>query len=144
MIQKLKQFVVITMASLSLMAPVLVPVAIGTASADIKGSLCQGINNAASGDNSQGCGTAGQGGTVDLSSIAQKIVNIFSVVVGIVAVIMIIYGGFRYITSGGESGRVGSAKNTLIYAIIGLIVVALAQIIVHFVINTASNSTSAT
>jgi hypothetical protein len=57
-----------------------------------------------------------------------------------VAVIMIIYGGFRYITSGGDSNRVGSAKNTLIYAIIGLIIVALAQLIVHFVLSTTGNT----
>jgi hypothetical protein len=54
---------------------------------------------------------------------------------------MIIYGGFRYITSGGDSGRVGSAKNTLIYAIVGLIIVALAQLIVNFVITQANTNT---
>jgi hypothetical protein len=55
---------------------------------------------------------------------------------------MIIYGGFRYITSGGDSGRVGNAKNTLIYAIIGLVIVALAQLIVHFVLNQATTVTT--
>jgi hypothetical protein len=48
---------------------------------------------------------------------------------------MIIYGGFRYITSGGDSNGVTAAKNTILYAIIGLIIVALAQIIVNFVLN---------
>jgi len=57
-------------------------------------------------------------------------------------VIMIIVGGFRYITSGGESGNVSGAKNTLIYAIVGLVIVALAQIIVHYVLNTASSATT--
>jgi hypothetical protein len=52
---------------------------------------------------------------------------------------MIIYGGFRYIISGGESGRVGAAKNSLIYAIIGLVIVALAQLIIHFVLNQTNN-----
>ena len=52
-----------------------------------------------------------------------------AIIVGVVAIIMIIVGGFRYITSGGDSSKVGSAKNTIIYAIIGLILVALAQII---------------
>ena len=63
-----------------------------------------------------------------------KIVNIFSIVVGAVSVIMIIVGGFRYIISGGDSGNVSSAKNTIMYAIIGLIIVLLAQIIVNFVL----------
>jgi hypothetical protein len=55
--------------------------------------------------------------------------------VGVVAVIMFIVGGFRYITSAGDSSKVSSAKNTLVYAIIGLVVVALAQAIVLFVLN---------
>ena len=52
---------------------------------------------------------------------------------------MIIYAGFKYVTSGGESNSVSSAKNTLIYAIIGIIVVVLAQLIVHYVLNTANS-----
>ena len=53
----------------------------------------------------------------------------------VTAVMMIIVGGFRYITSGGASDSVSSAKNTIIYAIVGLVVVALAQFIVQFVLN---------
>jgi hypothetical protein len=74
-------------------------------------------------------------GATKIQDIVTTIVNIFSVIVGIVAVIMIIYGGFKYITSGGDSGNITSAKNTIIYAIIGLVVVALAQFIVQFVLN---------
>jgi hypothetical protein len=53
---------------------------------------------------------------------------------------MLIIGGFRYITSGGNSEGIGKAKNTIIYAIIGLIIVALAQIIVQFVLNKTANA----
>jgi TctA family transporter len=60
--------------------------------------------------------------------------NLFSAVVGIIAVVMIIVGGIQYITSGGDSGNVTKAKNTILYAVIGLVVVALAQIIVKFVL----------
>ncbi len=78
-----------------------------------------------------------------LAQTAATAVNILSLIVGIIAVIMIVYGGLRYITSGGDSGNVGNAKNTLLYAIIGLVIVALAQLIVHFVLNAAlSGSTS--
>ena len=73
-----------------------------------------------------------------LYGLAAQVVNIFSIIVGIIAVIMIIYGGFKYITSGGDSGNVSGAKNTLIYAIVGLIIVALAQFIVRFVLNTTA------
>jgi predicted permease len=142
MIKKVRQFLLIALASASLLAPALSVAVAGTASADIRQSVCRGVNNAAEGNNSSSCGSEGTGGTTDLSDIAAKIVNIFSIIVGIVAVIMIIYGGFRYITSGGDSNRVGSAKNTLIYAIIGLIIVALAQIIVRYVLNTTADATN--
>ena len=52
---------------------------------------------------------------------------------------LIIYGGFKYISSGGDSGKVTEAKNTIIYAVIGLVVVALAQFIVQFVLNKVTN-----
>jgi len=55
---------------------------------------------------------------------------------------MLIFGGFRYVTSGGKQESVTSAKNTIIYAIIGLVIVALAQIIVQFVLNKTSQATT--
>ncbi|MEO8105469.1 MAG: pilin [Candidatus Saccharibacteria bacterium] len=88
----------------------------------------------------------GQVGTNDcgagVTSLANSIVNILSQIVGVLAVIMVIWAGFKYITSGGDSNKITSAKNTLIYAIIGLVIVALAQIIVHFVISTSSSAAS--
>lgn len=70
-----------------------------------------------------------------LNKLITQIINVLSVIIGIVAVIMIIWGGFKFITSSGDSGNVSSAKNTVIYAIVGLIIVALAQVIVRFVLN---------
>lgn len=70
-----------------------------------------------------------------LSKTLGNIIDIMSIIVGIVAVIMIIISGFRYITSGGDSNQIGSAKNTFIYALVGLIIVALAQTIVKFVLS---------
>ncbi len=78
-------------------------------------------------------------GTEQLNKIITTVINVVSLVVGIVAVVMIIVGGLKYITSGGESSNVSSAKNTIIYAIIGLIVVALAQFIVQFVLGRATD-----
>lgn len=77
-------------------------------------------------------------GTSEISSLIASIINIFSLVVGVVAVVMIIIGGFRYITSGGDSGNVSGAKNTILYALIGLVIVALSQIIVRFVLTSAT------
>ncbi|MDZ7744457.1 MAG: pilin [Candidatus Saccharibacteria bacterium] len=69
-----------------------------------------------------------------VSDLIQLVINIFSLVVGVVSVIMIIIGGLKYIISGGDAGNVTGAKNTILYAIVGLVVVALAQIIVRFVL----------
>ena len=138
MFQKIKTYVIIAAVSIGMGAPALVPAFAGTASASIQTELCNGVGAA---DGNASCGTQGSGDAAGgVKLLATKIINIFSVVIGAVAVIMILFGGFRYITSGGDSGRVGTAKNTLIYAIIGLIIVAVAQIIVRYVINTAGDS----
>lgn len=87
---------------------------------------CAGIT-AAGGD----CGSS----TDSLDQVLKNIINLVSAIVGVVAVVMVIVSGFKYITSSGDSNKIASAKSTLIYAIIGLVIVALAQIIVHFVIS---------
>ena len=63
-----------------------------------------------------------------------RITNVILLIVGIVSVIMLIYGGLRYILSGGDSKKVTDAKNTILYAIIGLIISLLAYAIVNFVL----------
>ena len=83
--------------------------------------------------NGSSCGD----GEAKINNTVENLVRILSVVVGIIAVIMIIVGGFHYITSGGDSNKVSTAKNTIIYAIIGLVIAVLAQVIVGFVIDQA-------
>jgi hypothetical protein len=75
-----------------------------------------------------------------INSTIASIVNLLSVLVAIIAVIMLIFGGFRYITSGGASDKVKGAKDTILYALIGLVIVALAQAIVRFVVNQSTNT----
>jgi hypothetical protein len=70
-----------------------------------------------------------------LDGVLELVVNILTAIVGIIAVIMIIVGGLKYVTSSGDPSNVTSAKNTLLYAVIGLIIVGLAQVIVKFVLN---------
>lgn len=77
--------------------------------------------------------------TKSINHTFANVINIFSVVAGILAVIMIVLAGTRYITSGGSQEKVASAKSTLTYAIIGLIIVALAQVLVQFVLNKTVN-----
>lgn len=76
--------------------------------------------------------------TERVNTIIRLVINVFSLIVGVISVIMIIIGGLKYITSGGDSGNVSGAKNTILYAIIGLVVVALAQVIVRFVLEKAT------
>ena len=102
----------------------------------INNSLCSGANIDFTGT-STNCTTSG--GT-SINDFVSKIINILSLIVGAVAVIMIIVGGLRYITSGGSDSSVTGAKNTILYAIIGLVIVALAQVIVHFVLNAITSS----
>jgi hypothetical protein len=105
----------------------------------IQSGLCAGSNlNLNNIDNPSG--TCSSDAIQRVNNIIRHIVNILSAIVGVVAVIMIIIGGFRYITSGGNDTSVTSAKNTILYAIIGLIIVALAQVLVHFVLRNIANS----
>ena len=73
--------------------------------------------------------------TADPKEIIQTIVRILLFLIGAVSVIMLIIGGFRYVISQGDSGAVTSAKNTILYAVIGLIVAIFAWAIVDFVID---------
>lgn len=79
-------------------------------------------------------GNCGDKASRTLTKRIQTVINLFSVIIGIIAVIMIIIAGLRYITSGGDANGITAAKNALIYAIVGLIVAALAQVIVKFVL----------
>jgi hypothetical protein len=111
--------------------------------ADIQNATCKGANlNLAGGVDSQTCRNVTQNTGDDANDLVATIINIFSIIVGVVSVIMIIYGGFRYITSGGESSNITAAKNTILYAIIGLVIVALAQFIVKFVLGKATGQTT--
>ncbi|MCA9332569.1 hypothetical protein KDA00_01705 [Candidatus Saccharibacteria bacterium] len=70
-----------------------------------------------------------------VSSLVANVISILSWVVGVAAVIMIMIGGFKYITSQGDANSINSAKNTILYAIVGLAVALFAQLIVMFVVN---------
>ena len=68
--------------------------------------------------------------------VFTQITNTVLYVVGAVSVIILIWGGFRYIISGGDSKKITDAKNTILYAILGLIIAFFAYAIVNFVLNT--------
>lgn len=137
-IKELSSALVIAL-SIGLTAPVLAPAVITHAS--VRSGLCEGITATESptgqGVNSEACATD-EAGTTGINSIIKTVIDIFSLIIGAIAVIMIIYGGFKYITSAGNDSNVSAAKNTILYALIGLVIVALAQIIVRFVLAKAT------
>jgi Type IV secretion system pilin len=112
------------------------------ASSFVGASLVAADCSNASGLTSDACGGLHQvgGGGQNIEVVFNNIVNILSIVVGAVAVIVVVYSGFRYITSGGDSNKVSAAKNTLIYALVGVAVAALAQTLIHFVLHWSTQS----
>ena len=74
------------------------------------------------------------------AGVFKQVTNTILYVVGVVAVIMLIIGGIKYVVSGGDAKKVTDAKNTVLYAIIGLVICFLAFAIVNFVITTLPNS----
>ena len=77
------------------------------------------------------------------NGIFLQITNTILYAVGIIAVIMLIWGGVRYIISGGDSKKVTDAKNTILYAILGLVVALLSYAIVNFVLNIVGSGDAA-
>ena len=110
------------------LSALLVPVA--PASAAETGAVQNGVT-AAKGD---GVPDAGIFGT---DSIFTNVVNLMLFLIGAICVIMLIWGGIRYTTSAGNSSAVTSAKNTNLYAIIGLVIAFLAFAIVNWVLKAA-------
>ncbi|MEK7603354.1 MAG: pilin [Patescibacteria group bacterium] len=135
MLKRIKNYITSLAVALLTLAPMAVP-AVANAQTDIEGNLCAGANL----DTNAVCDPEDTEATDKVNSILELVINIFSLVVGVISVIMIIIGGLKYITSGGESTNITGAKNTILYAIIGLVVVALAQIIVRFVLSRVSSA----
>ena len=76
--------------------------------------------------------------------IFAQVTNVMLFIIGAISVIMIIIGGLRYVLSGGDSANVSAAKNTILYAIVGIIVALLAYAAVNFITNTFANGGSFT
>ena len=72
---------------------------------------------------------------VGINGVLNQFTNIALYVIGFISVVMLIWGGLRYVISGGDSKKITDAKNTILYALIGLVVAFLAYAIVNFVLN---------
>lgn len=87
--------------------------------------VCKGANIDAGGTCASG----------DIPAVAKTIINILSWVVGVIAIIMMVIAGLTMVTSAGEAEKTKKAKSTITYALVGLVIVALAQVIIRFVIS---------
>lgn len=134
MIKKIKYLI----ASLSLV--LISTLGMGQAFANTsQDSVCQGIGLASTSD---GCTEDTSGPTVN--STIRAVITILSFIVGAVSIIMVMVGGFKYVTSGGDSNKVASAKSTILYAIVGIVITVMAQVIVRFVLNKTSGPATTT
>ncbi len=102
-------------------------------SSNAKDQACSGISGS---EQSGACTTPGR----SVTDIIRTVINFLSAIIGAIAVIMMVVSGFKYVSSGGDAGKITSAKTTLIYAIVGLVIVALAQSIVQFVLTKATKT----
>ena len=110
----------------SAVVPVLQPAPV-SAQCDTTGGLQNGVDCAATPEQ-ENESLFSDGG------VFETVVNTLLFIIGAVAVIMLVYGGFRYVTSAGDSSAVTSAKNTILYAVIGIVVALLAYAILDFVL----------
>jgi hypothetical protein len=101
-------------------------VAFAAPASDIGTAVCKANPGAA------GCGTMPLIGGPN--SVFGKVIGVVIFVVGAVSVLMIVIGGLRYTLSGGDAAGIRSAKDTILYALVGLVVSALAYAVVAFVI----------
>ena len=88
----------------------------------------------------QGAQDINDGNPTDLPAFLKSVVNILLYIIGAVAVIMIIVGGIRYVTSNGDQGAVSGAKNTILYAVVGLVVAIMAFAIVNWIVTGVGGS----
>ena len=85
-------------------------------------SLCTGYDKGKASDNP----------IVDTLTI---VINILSFIAGALAVFLVMYGGFKYIVSAGDAGKVTSAKNTILYALVGIVVVVISRQLILFILS---------
>lgn len=83
-----------------------------------------------------GINKAGGGaGSGNLSAGIKNVINALLFILGAIAVIMIVIGGIKYTISNGDASSIKSAKDTILYSVIGLVVALLAYAIVNFVVD---------
>lgn len=127
----MKRIFLILAAVLSLTGFALVPA--HSALAASKDDVCAGVGAASGG---KGCTPTG--GVTNINTVINTGLRLFQVIVGLIAVIMMITAGLRFITSSGDPTKVASARNTILYGAVGIVVVVMSEVIIQFVLNRAA------
>ena len=128
--RSLKQHVTAWIAAIVLAFLSVIPAPTAMAAQDLFTQACSGAADSAV------CKSKAEGtNRQDAATKVGNVINIILLILGIMAVIMIIYGGFRYVLSNGDEAGVKSGRNTILYAVIGLIVAIMSYGIVSFVIS---------
>lgn len=122
----MKRFLQSMAVSLGLLAA-LMPAVATAAPVDVF-QRCQNVNATVCDNNNANNQLFGANG------IFSRVISTLFVVIGLIAVIIIVIGGLRYVLSAGDQNAINSAKNTILYAVIGLVISILAYAIVNFVI----------
>jgi len=82
------------------------------------------------------------GGQTSFRSLALTIVNFFLTFLGLIAVVMIIYGGFLYVTAAGNQEHIEKAKKIIIYAVVGILVILASYAIVSTILGAGGGGTT--
>lgn len=91
------------------------------------------------GDNPEAVASA-TGGETSVRALALRIVNYFLGFLGLIAVIMVIYGGITYVISAGNDEAVGNAKKIIQYALIGIIIILVSFVLVQAVLGAGTGT----
>ena len=122
-------------ASLALIAALLSPVALTASASAITVDVFKPCSGTSTASSTAFCNTQSNQKLFGPGSIWTRIINAITFLIGAVAVVMIVVGGLRYVTSAGDSSAINSAKNTIMYSVVGLIVAVMSYSIVNFVLS---------
>ena len=101
--------------------------------AQVLNKTCEGVSNSSICEPT----SSGVGGN-DIygpDGVLTKVANVLSIVLGVISVFVVMVGGIKYVLSGGDPSKTNNARSTILYAIIGLVVAALAQALILLVLN---------
>jgi hypothetical protein len=130
-----KLLITASLIVVSLVSFSFVPQSLAHAAFDPFSGACQGVSDSSVCQDKNQSQNTTSNSIYGPNGIITKIVKLLALVVGIVAVIVIIIAGIRFAISGGDATKVATAKSTVLFAVVGLIVAAAAQSIVVFVLS---------